>query len=166
MLFKDLKQGYTLYVFDRTNVTINTVKIVSVTPPHIDTHYGNISEMVVDITTEEGDNNRTYTFKDSSEVGYSGTFVISPNRDNILRELEVMKSSSEEALKQVDKHRETVSKCSELLVDFNPQYKEKKETEERFSRMEESMRKMQQMMQQMSAIVSSQNNNINQMQNV
>lgn len=156
MLFKDLKQGYMVYLFDRTNITINTVKVVSVNPPHIDTHFGNITEMVVDITVEDGSNNRTYTFKDGSEVGYSGTLVISPNRDSILRELEVMKNSSEEALKQVDRHKETVEKCGKLLVDFNPQYKEKKETEERFSRMEDTMKKMQEMM---SMIISKHDSN-------
>lgn len=147
MLFKDLKPGYPIFLFSRTNVEVRQGKIVNVTPPHLDTHYGNPTEMVVDITIEDNGQTFTYAFKDSTEVGYTKDLVVSPGRDVILREVEVMKTQSEQALAQVDNHKAIVEKCSQILSEFNPALKERKETEERFSKLEGSVGELKSMMQ-------------------
>lgn len=171
MLFKDLKQGYPVYILDRMNVDVRTANVVTVGTPHIDTNYrsqqsnnmmspfNNITEMVVDITVDENGTNRTYTFKDTLESGYCGQMLISTNRDCILRELEAIKTHAEDALKDVDKHKTSIEKCSKLMVEFNPAYKDKKETEERFSKLEIGMDELKTMMKNMLSSVSNRSTN-------
>lgn len=139
MLFKDLKTGYPIFLFSRTNVEVRQGKVINVTPPHLDTHYGNPTEMVVDLTVEDNGQTFTYAFKDSTEIGYTKDLVVSPGREAILREVEIMKTQSEQALAQVENHRTVVEKCNHILSEFNPVLKERRENEERFSKLEGSV---------------------------
>lgn len=139
MLFKDLKTGYPIFLFSRTNVEVRQGKVINVTPPHLDTHFGNPTEMVVDITIEDNGQTSTYAFKDGTEVGYTKDLVVSPGRDAILREVEILKTQSEQALAQVDTHKVIVEKCGQILSEFNPALKERRENEERFSKLENSV---------------------------
>jgi peptidoglycan hydrolase CwlO-like protein len=95
--------------------------------------------MVVDITVEIEGASKTYTLKDSTEVGYTDTQVISGERSLILKEVESMKNQSEEALKQVDLHKERVDKCNKLIMEFSPELREKKLMDERISSLENSV---------------------------
>ena len=56
-----------------------------------------------------------------------------------------MKASAEQILSSIDKQREIVSKATELLSDINPIFKEKKETEQRFQKIENSINDMKNM---------------------
>ena len=136
MLFKDLKSNYPIFIFDRNNISVEEGKVINIGMPHYDMHY---SGMVVDVTIKTNDTTKTYTFKDSTEIGYADNLIISPNRDGILREVESVKEQAEQALKQVDINKTTIEKCEIILSDFNPVFKEKKETEERFNKLESSV---------------------------
>ena len=68
--------------------------------------------------------------------------MLSTSKDGLVREVESMKASAEQILSSIDKQREIVSKATELLSDINPIFKEKKETEQRFSKIENSINDM------------------------
>lgn len=139
MLFKDLKTGYPIFVFDRSKIEVKQGKVVNVGIPHLDTHYGNPMDMVVDLTLEIDGQTSTYSFKDSTEVGFTKTLVVATGRDAILREVEVLKDQSAQALSQIDFHKERLDKCTKIVAEFNPVYKEKRENEERFCKLEDSI---------------------------
>lgn len=141
MIFKDVKQGQTVYLFDRNTVDMKECKVTQVGLSHIDT-FNKQFEMVIDITIDTGNGQQTYTFKDSNEVGYAGQLMITPNRDNVLREIQSLKSQSEETLNKIDQYKQTVEKCNTLLATFDPIYKDKKETDEKFSRLESSINEL------------------------
>ena len=46
--------------------------------------------------------------------------MITPNRDNIIREVKQLKSQAEDVLKNVEKSKVTIEKCSSLIADFDP----------------------------------------------
>lgn len=137
MLFKDLKNGYPIFIFDREKVTFTQAKVVDVTAPHFDNHYGNPTEMVVDVTIEGF--SKPYTFKENTNTGYLNNLVISTERDNALREVEALQSQAEQAWNKRDYYKETAEKCSQIRAEFSPAFKEKKETEERFTKLEGSV---------------------------
>lgn len=137
MLFKDLKTGYPVYIFDRDKVEFTDAKVVDVTPPHFDSHYGNPTEMVVDVTVEGFP--KPYTFKENTEVGYINSLVITTNRDIALKDVEALQAQSEQAWNKRDMYRETADKCAQILSERSPVFKERKETEERFSKLESSV---------------------------
>lgn len=137
MLFKDLKNGYPLFIFDRDKVTFAQARVVDVTPPHFDSHFGNPTEMVVDVTIEGF--SRPYTFKDSTDTGYVNNVVITTDRDKGLKEVEALKAQSEQALSKKEMYEANVEKCSQILSEYSPVFKEKKENEERFTKLEGSV---------------------------
>ena len=55
-----------------------------------------------------------------------------------------MKNSAEKVLESVPRQREIIDKATTLLADLNPIYKEKKQNEERFNKMENSINKLEQ----------------------
>lgn len=135
MMFKDIKQGDAIYLFDRNNISIQTGKVTAVNPSHAG-KYNNTFDMVVDLTIDVDGTMQTYTFKDSNEVSYAGQIMISPNIDSVLKEIKQTKNQSEDALKSVDKNREIVEKCTNLIAEFDPVYKERKENDQRYSKLE------------------------------
>lgn len=137
MLFKDLKSGFSVYIFDRDKVTFTQAKVLSVTPPHFDTHYGNPTEMVVDITIEGL--SKPYTFKEGTDTGYVNNLVISTDRDKALLEVENLQIQSEQAWSKRDTYKETADRCAQIRAEHSPAFKEKMETEERFTKLEGSV---------------------------
>ena len=85
MLFKDLNPNYPIFIFDKAEVSVKEGKVVNKGLPHFDILHNTTSQMVTDITIKVGDNTKTYTFKDNTEIGYAENLVISPNREVILR---------------------------------------------------------------------------------
>lgn len=137
MLFRDLKSGYPIYIFDKEKVTFTNAKVVDVTPPHFDSHYGNPTEMVVDVSIEGLQ--KPYTFKENTDIGYIGALVISTEKGKALREVETLQAQSEQAWDKRDTYKQTAERCAQIRADYSPEFKEKKETEERFSKLENSV---------------------------
>ena len=143
MLFKDLKSGYPIYIFDRDKVTFTQTRVLSVNPPHFDNHYGNPTEMVVDVTIEGMP--KPYTFKENTDTGYLNNLVITTERDKALLEVENLQAQSEQAWNKRDTYKEIADKCAQIRAEFSPAFKEKKETEERFSKLEGSVSELKDM---------------------
>lgn len=143
MLFRDLKSGYPIYIFDREKVSFTQAKVIDVSVPHFDSHYGNPTEMVVDVTIEGFP--KPYTFKENTDIGYMNNLAISTDRDKALREVESLKTQSEQALSKKEMYETNIEKCSSILSEFSPLFKEKKENEERFTKLEGSVSELKDM---------------------
>jgi hypothetical protein len=98
--------------------------------------------MVVDVTIESGEKTATYTIPENLSITYAGDIVLSTDKQGLIYEIESMKSTAEKILESVPKQKEVVEKATALLADINPVYKEKKETEQRFAKIEESISRM------------------------
>lgn len=137
MLFKDIKQGNQIYIFDRVNTDIKVGNVQTVSFPHLSTQPN--MGMVIDLDVIINNETFKYQMKDSSDVAYVGTTVISPNVESILNEVRATRQQSQDIVDSVDKHKVILEKCSTLLVEFDPQYKERKENEQRLSNIEQSI---------------------------
>lgn len=99
---------------------------MSVSAPHLDKKGFELgATLVVDIVLDIEGTINTYTFKEDTETGYFGSTVITIEKSNVIRETETAKAQSEEALSQVEIHKERIQKCNEILAEFNPAIKEK-----------------------------------------
>lgn len=143
MLFKDLKVGYQVYVLHKgASIGVGIGKVIAMSPPRFPQTQGNFQtmQMVVDVTVEESGGSKTYTIPDSLSVTYAGNdLVIATERDGILKEVESVKAQNEDELAKVESRKQIVSECEKILTEWNPQFKEKRETEERFAKLETSM---------------------------
>ena len=148
MVFKDLKQKYPVHIFDKQNVEYIQGKVTSVSLPRMQMPNMNSlnNSMVVDITIDAGGRSATYTIPEGLSVTYAGNLVLSVEVDGVLKEIEAMKNTAEQVLNSVEKQKEIKKKTCELLVELNPVYKEKKDTEERFNKIETSVSEMKNML--------------------
>ena len=147
MNFKDIKQGYPLYIFDRSALCAKSVNITEVSLPHIDAKIGGPTNLVVDISTDDGN---TFVMVADSDVAFPEGKVISTCVDHILREITSVRNTAQQSIDRVDNDRVVVERCNSLLAELDPAQREKQQTEARFAKIEEAqadMRKMQADMQ-------------------
>lgn len=145
MAFKDVKQNYSVYILNKQDISITDGKVISVGFPHMDLNTKPAmgqSQMVIDVTIESNGKTATYTIPENLSVTYAGDIALSTDKQGLIMEVESMKSTAEKILESVPKQQEVVEKATALLADLNPVYKEKRETEERFAKLEQSISRM------------------------
>lgn len=133
MLFKDLKTGDTLYLFDKNAISLVQDKVVSISAPHVDTNCA--VGMVVDVKVS----NRSFTMRDTADICYTDTLVISPDRTTMLREVEAQKANDEALLAREKALKEELPKLDAIIDLLSPERRERKEQEERMNRVEEKL---------------------------
>ena len=148
MLFKDLKIGYPVYIFHKDGEKrITQGKVTAISPSRLpQTPSLQTMQMVVDVTIDDGGSSRTYAIPDNSSVTYSNGLVLSTDREGVIREVEILRNQCADELAKIDEYRKSVSECEKILAEWNPVFREKRETEERFSKLETSMSDLKSMM--------------------
>lgn len=155
MLFKELKQNYPVYILDKQTITFTQGKVVNISLPRLNIGNNGMpmmppasasNAMMVDVTVEANGRTATYSIPESLAVTYAGNTVLSTDREGISREIEAMRATAEQVLNSVDRQKEIVEKSKTLLAELNPAYREKKETDERFNRIEGDVSEMKGMM--------------------
>nr|DAI60444.1 MAG TPA: hypothetical protein [Caudoviricetes sp.] len=147
MYFKDLKQNYPVFILDKQNLTLTQGKVVSVGFPRMELNpTAGKSGMVVDVSIEADGKTANYVIPETLSVTYAGNLVLSVDRQGLAGEVESMKTSAEQALASVEHQRRIVEKSTGLLAELNPAFREKQETEQRFSKIESSMNEVKQML--------------------
>ena len=148
MLFKDLKIGYPVYIFHKDGEKrITQGKVTAISPSRLpQTPSLQTMQMVVDVTIDDGGSSRTYAIPDNSSVTYTNGLVLSTDRDGVIREVEILRNQCAEELAKIEEYRKSVSECEKILTEWNPAFREKRETEERFSKLETSMSDLKSMM--------------------
>lgn len=147
MLFKDVKQNYPVYILDKQELIISQGKVQSVGFPRMDimSKVPNGTQTVVDITIDNNGKTATYTIPENLSITYAGNIVLSTDKEGLVHEVEAMKNSAEQILASVDKQKSILEKANTLLSDLNPVYREKKETDLRFSKIESSIGELKEM---------------------
>lgn len=153
LLFKDVKQNYPVYILDKVEMTYQQGKVVSVSLPRMNMQnsspiIGQVPQtiMLVDVTVETAGRTATYSIPENLSTTYAGNLVLSTDKESISREVEAAKSAAEQILKSVDQQKKIVERSTMLLSELNPVYREKKETEERFTKIESSVSEMKNML--------------------
>lgn len=72
-------------------------------------------------------------------AGMIGDLILSTDKMSLASEIEAMKNTAEQVLASVDHQKRVLEKSSSLLAELNPVYKEKQETEKRFSTIEKTV---------------------------
>lgn len=144
MMFRDVKVGDNLYVYDRSAISLRVDKVVNVSAPKLD-KTNMAAGMVVDVSIADV----TYTFRDASEIGFAGNLVISTDKSSILREVEGQKSNNESQIARVDQLKAELPKLDSVIDQLSPERKEKKVQEERMAKLEDSIGKLSELVEQM-----------------
>ena len=140
MLFKDCQKGYPVFLLDRNEITATQGKIIDVSRPHFDNQNPTTTQMVVDVTIEvDGKQMPPFVMSENAPIAYTDKLILSTDRDSILREVEAVLARNEEELSMVDVRKQTVEKCKQIIEDWNPEAKERRQTNERMTKIEDSV---------------------------
>lgn len=146
MLFKDIKQNYPVFILNKQDITFAQGKVTSVSLPHMDNSNPMVmGKSVIDVAIETEGKSATYAIPENLSIVYAGDIVLSTDRDGIMREVEAMKASAEQAIKNVERQKMIVEKSTSLLTELNPVFKEKQANEQRMTKMENSIEELKNM---------------------
>lgn len=140
MLFKELKQGDVIYLYDADKIELRIENVVGVTPPYPDKN--NIARMSVDVTIS---NAGRYALHDSEVIGSNGSLVISTDKACILREVEAQRANRAMVVSKADAYKEEMPKIDAVIEQLSPEIQQKKQQEERLSKMETDISAMKSM---------------------
>ena len=163
MQIKNLQPNGQVYVYDRDNTTLKVARVVSVSQPHYDTNNFNGNggynynpgqnynfQKYVDLVIEiDGKVSAPYVCPENSEVVSTNNLAISPDINPLIREVESTKNGIEHQLSQRESLEEKVKRCTEILTAYNPAFKERKEIDSRFEKIESGQSKLESMMQEL-----------------
>lgn len=150
MLFKELKPGQLVYVIEPTDqFKAYSSKVLEVSSPYFDAQQSNVSlQRVVDVTLECNGTKEVYKIPETLSTTKAGSKIMFSNRDAFLAELESMKLQSKELLDHIDYHRELINSIDKAIADYDPQFRDKKETDQRLDRMEHNINELSSLVKQ------------------
>lgn len=135
MNFRDIRLNSTVHLLDKTTMQYEEVKVEAVGMPHFSTpQVGQTAQtgQVVDITIK----GVPYVVACDNSIAYSDKVVFATDKVLLLPEVKRQKTEAENILASVDRARETVTKCDQLLCELDTAFKEKQETDKRMGKME------------------------------
>lgn len=136
MMFKELKSGYPIYLFDRASLKYEQARVMSTTPNY-QAGFGKM-EVNVTIQTKDGKQN-TYSVNDTEQTAYANTLLLSTSKECVINEVNALKATSEEVLSKVDEHKRIVDECSKLLAEIDTSFRDQQKTNERLDNLENKL---------------------------
>lgn len=138
MIFKETRSGGAVYLFDRTTLKYEQGVVKAVGLPHADVQPGSYGKMLVDITVQTADGRRnTYSVSDCERTAYAGNLLIACEKESIVDEVRAVKTQAEELIANIDGTRNTIERCKVILEELDDTFKDKRETERRFEKIDE-----------------------------
>ena len=164
-MFKDLKNGFQVCLLDKSQKTpvYKIGNVVSVSAPRLDSRPmppGQIpspmmySERVIDLTVECDGQTNTYVVQENANVASIASLTLACSVEPILNEVRAIHKTSTDIIASVDRHKEVVTKCEDILKELNPAYADSKAQNQRIDKIEaaisgvaDSVRQIQQFLQ-------------------
>lgn len=147
MTFKELKQGYPLYVLNVNTMEVGTGTVTFVGQPHVTQDKAKIAkgqlQMVIDVTATFGNQSQTIELTDSlsSTMSNDGTLLITPNQEDVANGIRMVKTRCEEYIRNEQHYKELIKKCDALLPQVDPLYRQSIDNEARFTGMQATIDK-------------------------
>lgn len=147
MLFKDVKQNCPIYILDKQEFKVIQGKATKDAGfPYRDTSgkmlntFGQ-SNMVVDVSIEIEGKTVPYTIPENLSAAYAGDLVLSPNSDDIVKEMEFMRAAAKRALspEEIARNKKIVAETDKWLAELSPAHREKAEAEKRMNEMDSNI---------------------------
>lgn len=150
LLFKDLKNGYPVYILNKLDMTLIQGVVTSVSFPHVAMNYKpGQTGTVVDVTIMADGKTATYEIPDNLSVTFANDLALSTEKAGLINEVEAIKNTAEQIISSYDSQKERHEKATTLLSELNPAFKDQKQTGERLDKMESSIAEMKGMMEKL-----------------
>ena len=160
MIFKELKQGFPLYVLNVNTMDVGTGTVSRVAGPHITNDKKKLANgqlmMVVDVSATMGNNTLNFELQEnaSNTMSDDGQFLISPNQEDIANGVRMVKTRCEEYIRNEQHYKELIQKCDALLPQLDPMYRQSIDNEARFTSMQATIDKQSKDIQDMKEMLT------------
>lgn len=131
------------------------VTAVGIPQPNIE------GKIVIDVTINVDDKIATYSIPEQLSITRANNLVLVINKEDLIPEIETMKTNAQMILDSVDKQKNILLKADSLLLDLNPLLKEKQQNEQRFSKIEDSLNQITKLMEQFNTYINENNSKTN-----
>lgn len=131
------------------------VTAVGIPQPNIE------GKIVIDVTINVDDKIATYSIPEQLSITRANNLVLVINKEDLIPEIETMKTNAQMILDSIDKQKNILSKADSLLLDLNPLLKEKQQNEQRFSKIEDSLNQITKLMEQFNTYINGNNSKTN-----
>lgn len=136
-MFSALTQGSLIYILDKTNgYRLSIGEVVGVSAPRINyTSPGTVVDLKVNVGGEIQEfnqipgNNNVVTYN-------SGKIILSETKNSLQLEVETILQNSRQVVDNIDKYKQTIDECENILKELNPQFAKEKDQENRLSSLE------------------------------
>lgn len=132
MAFSNLRNNNQLFILHKDSIpSLELGKVISVSLP-IPKYTGIYnSEMVVDITVEVNDSQTNFQKLPAlGEIAdFGNNIVVACNKEAMSGELQSLKQRSVDIVNSIDLHKDIIKGCDSILVQLNPEIKEKQRQE-------------------------------------
>lgn len=145
--FKDLRSGNPVYILDRSgDMNISMAHAATdASMPHIDYNSTQMNlqrpnQMIVEVNIDIDGKTQQFVIPEDATVTVTpDNRVIATDIAPIMREVETMRQRSQEILASVEANQQRIKRCDELLEAWNPELRAKRETERRFSGIDQTI---------------------------
>lgn len=144
--FRDIKQNYPVHILDKQEFEIYTGKATAVSFPKLEINPETSKpEMMVSVTIEAGGKTATYAIPENLSVSFAGNLVFATEKHLLLNEAKAVKANAEQIIAAAPKAQKIIDKSSTIFAELDSTFKERQETEQRFSKIEGSISEMKEM---------------------
>lgn len=150
MAFSNLRNSNQLFILHKESVpTLEIGKVVNITPPI--PKYGNTGmynpEMIIDITADvNGTITNFQKLPANGEIAdFGNNIVISCSKDAMNNEVVALQQRSNDVVNSIELHKNIIKGCDDILLQLNPEIKEKQRQEEENKALREEVNSLKEM---------------------
>lgn len=144
MNFKELRKNFSVYILNKETIEYWQGKVVQdATPPRLDGTFG--QPMLTDVSIESNNSTRIWTLpadQKVAEMQNDPNVIISTDKNTIVAMAKNIQQECESYLQGIDKTKKRLEAVNKLVAELDITYKQQQQTEERFSRIEDSIKMM------------------------
>lgn len=141
-MFGGLRNNSTFYILhtkDMVSLDTGQVTYTSSVHPKLSQYPNQLYNDVIDVRVNVGGTETEFQQLPANQsianFGFDGV-IVADNKEDILTEVVNLKSSSEHIIANLDKHRDIVAACSELILKLDPEKAKTKEYDDKISNLE------------------------------
>lgn len=150
MIFRDLKAGFPIYLFDRASRKFKQGKVTTNPCPDFENGKQNVMAAMpgmpnygarnvkVNVQTEDGKQS-IYSVVDTEQTAYSDTLVISSSKESIINEVNALKNQANDIINKMPDFKQTVKDCDQLLSELDTSFRDQQRTNQRLDNMENKL---------------------------
>ncbi len=146
MFFKDLQKNTPFFVVENNANTfkVHAATLLNVSHPRFENNLQQFSTKVIDLNVSFNNQTLTYTVNENAEntvFAPNGTILII-DQQHLVAQLKSLKLTCENTIKEGEIAKAKVNQIEKSLEEFDITFKEKKETDEKISRLSSQMNEM------------------------